>query len=404
MKKYPVNALVASLMLLSTTASTGVLADSFTEALTGGKAFGDFRLRYEAVEQDNPVDDASALTLRSRLGYSTADFEGFSATLEFEDNRIVGGEGDYSVPKTGYKVGEYSVVADPEFTEIDQGFIQYKTESLTARLGRQVITYDGHRFVGHVGWRQDRQTYDGLTLSYKPVSSLTLSYAYVGQVNGIFAEDADVDTQNQFFNAAWATSLGTVTGYSYLMERVDGPDNALDTYGASLVGSTAAGDAKLLYTVEFATQSAESGGVDVDSGYLFLEGGVVIGDITAKLGYEVLGSDDGMGAFQTPLATLHKFNGWADVFIVGGTPAGGLVDSYVSLGGSLAGGSWAVIYHDFSADEDSPGMENYGDELDMVYSRKFAGNYNAGIKYAAYSADDYKVDTDILWLWVGMSF
>src|SRR3546814_1461069 len=31
--------------------------------------------------------------------------------------------------------------------------------------------------------------------------------------------------------------------------------------------------------------------------------------------YEVLGSDAGVFAFQTPLATLHKFQGWADLFL-----------------------------------------------------------------------------------------
>ncbi len=47
---------------------------------------------------------------------------------------------------------------------------------------------------------------------------------------------------------------------------------------------------------------------------------------TLGVGYELLGSDDGVAAFQTPLATLHKFNGFADQFLV--TPAGGLQDIY----------------------------------------------------------------------------
>ena len=36
----------------------------------------------------------------------------------------------------------------------------------------------------------------------------------------------------------------------------------------------------------------------------------------------MLGSDGGVAAFQTPLATLHAFNGWADLFLT--TPARGL--------------------------------------------------------------------------------
>ena len=45
-----------------------------------------------------------------------------------------------------------------------------------------------------------------------------------------------------------------------------------------------------------------------------------------KLGYEVLEGGNAAGkAFRTPLATLHKFQGWADKFIgpsTSGTPAG----------------------------------------------------------------------------------
>src|SRR3546814_12894255 len=37
--------------------------------------------------------------------------------------------------------------------------------------------------------------------------------------------------------------------------------------------------------------------------------------------YEVLGSDAGVFAFQKPLATLHKFQGWADLFLT--TPSAG---------------------------------------------------------------------------------
>src|SRR3546814_7821694 len=47
-------------------------------------------------------------------------------------------------------------------------------------------------------------------------------------------------------------------------------------------------------------------------------------------GYELLGSDGGATgiaggfAFQTPFATLHKFNGWADKFLT--TPGTGIQD------------------------------------------------------------------------------
>ncbi|MGJ8682252.1 MAG: alginate export family protein, partial [Paraglaciecola sp.] len=137
--------------LIGASTVTVAQAETVTQALTSGKASVDMKLRYESVDQG--AKDASALTLRTLLAYETGSVNGFSAKIEMEDNRIVMGQGDYTVGPTGYNLGLHSVIADPEHTELDQGYIQYKGDGFTAKLGRQVITMDGHRFVGHVGWR-----------------------------------------------------------------------------------------------------------------------------------------------------------------------------------------------------------------------------------------------------------
>ncbi|MBD2858855.1 alginate export family protein [Spongiibacter sp. KMU-158] len=395
--------LLAAAIMGSVAAIPSAYADDFAYALANGKAYGDFRLRYESVEQDNALKDATALTLRSQFGYTTGTLNGFSATIEAEDVRIVAGEGDYSVPPAGYKTGQYSVIADAETTELDQGFIQYKNKGFTGKLGRQVLTYDGHRFIGHVGWRQDKQTFDGLSLSYSPSKEVTVNAAYLYKRNRIFAEAADMDSSDVLFNIAYNSAIGKFVAYSYMLED-DATDLQRDTMGASFSGSTG-GDVKFLYTAEYASQSKEpAAGAKTDTDYALLEGGVVVSGITVKLGYELLGSDDATDAFQTPLATMHKFNGWADNFLV--TPAAGLEDTYLSVGGKLGGGAWSVIYHDFAVDDDSAGASDYGSEVDAVYSKAFGKNYYAGIKYAAFSADSAStlVDTDKLWVWVGAKF
>ena len=377
-------------------------ADELSKALTAGKVSADFNLRYETVEQDNALKDASALTLRSRLAYTTGKVSGWSAMMEVEDTRIVLGQGDYSVPQTAYNSGIYSVIADPEHTELDQAYVQYSSDTFSAKIGRQLIAWDGQRFIGHVGWRQDRQTYDGISAKYSPNKALSLNYAYLTQRNRIFAEAQDQDSKDHLFNGAYQTALGTVTAYAYLLELDNNTDNALDTFGASFVGSSMAGETKLLYSLEYATQSNKSAGSDFDADYMLIEGGAVFNGMTAKLGYEVLGSDNGAYGFSTPLATLHKFNGWADIFLT--TPAQGLVDTYVSLGGKLAGGAWTAVYHDFSADEASSTVDDLGTELDLSYVRNYGSNYSAGLKYTAYSGDSGRVDTDKLWLWLGAKF
>ena len=378
---------------------------SVSEAFSSGTTSGDFRLRVEAVDQNNALKDASAMTLRSRIAYTTAGYQGFSAKLEFEDSRIVLGQGEYTVGPTGYKGGQYSVIGDPETTEIDQAFLKYKTDKVIAKIGRQVIALDGHRFIGHVGWRQDRQTFDGLRVVFSPAKKLKFTYGFIDQRNRIFAEAADVDSADHLFNGSFRTGFGKLGAYAYLLENEDGVSNALDTYGVSLKGSTKFDQTKILYATELASQTSEVGTTEKDAIYLLLEAGTVVGGITTKLGYEMLGSDNGVYGFSTPLATGHKFNGWSDQFL--GTPPQGLVDIYLSVGGKAAGGKWAAIYHDFSADESTATVDDLGTEINLLYARKLGKHYNGGIKYAAYSAGDTaagKVDTDKLWLWLGASF
>jgi hypothetical protein len=135
-----------------------------------------------------------------------------------------------------------------------------------------------------------------------------------------------------------------------------------------------------------------------------LEGSYKLDSVTLKAGYELLGSDDGAYGFSTPLATLHKFNGWADQFL--GTPGAGLEDVYVSLVTKIMGGKFVITYHDFSAD-DSAGADDLGDEIDVLYAKKFGKKVSGGIKYASYSAGDAsfgKVDTDKLWIWLSTGF
>ncbi|MFQ3237120.1 MAG: hypothetical protein ACI9C4_002698 [Paraglaciecola sp.] len=401
MNKHAINIALAT-ALIGSVSSQMAYAEGLTEALTSGKASVNFNFRYESVDQDNALEDASALTLRTLLAYDTGNYKGFSAKIEMEDTRIVLGQGDYTVGPSGYNLGEYSVIADPEHTELDQGYIQYNNDTFTAKIGRQVIALDGHRFIGHVGWRQDRQTFDALSAKYSPVKDLTLQYAYITQRNRIFAQDADLDAKDHLINAAYKTAYGTLTGYGYLLKVDNDTDNALDTFGVSFAGSTKAGDTKILYRAEYASQSSESAVVDYDVDYVNLEAGAVFSGITAKVGYEVLGSDDGAFGFSTPLATLHKFNGWSDQFL--GTPLQGLVDTSITFAGKALGGGWKVIYHNFEADDASDAVDDLGSELNLSYVKKFAKHYTAGIKYAAYSAGDIKVDADKLWVWVGAKF
>lgn len=374
--------------------------DTISDAFKSGDGYGSLRLRYEDVDQ--PAADGSALTLRTLVGFKTADYQGFSAVVEAEDVRIVGGEGDYTVGPTGYNVGSgFSVIPDPESTEIDQAFIQYKNDKVTAKVGRQVITLDGHRYVGHVGWRQDWQTFDAASFALTPVKDLSLKAIYIGQRNRIFAEALDASSSDLLLNASYKTPIGKLVGYAYMLDD-DRTGAESDTFGLSLTGSKD----NFLYALEYATQDIDSRNGDSPD-YMFAEVGYKFSGLTAKVGYEVLGAD-GASSFTTPLATLHKFNGWNDIFL-GGTFGGaisdgtglGLEDTYISLGGKISGVKVAAVYHDYSSDE---GGSDYGSEWGFVASKGFKGGYSVGLKYSSYSSDGFAVDTDKLWVWTGYKF
>ncbi len=84
------------------------------------------------------------------------------------------------------------------------------------------------------------------------------------------------------------------------------------------------------------------------------------------IGAEVLGGDTLPGkSFRTPLATLHKFQGWADKFLT--TPAAGIEDQYLKFGYKKGAAGFHVMYHRFEAEAVTM---DYGSELDLSLSYK----------------------------------
>lgn len=405
MKPLNPNLLAAAVVLALAAGPAAAQVDSLEAAVTGGKASGSFNLRYEGVDEDKALDDATAVTLRTALKFTTAAYKGFTAVLEGEDVRAVGAD-NYSVPVTGFNTGRYDVINDPETTEVNQAYLQYVQGGFTARFGRQDIRYDNQRFIGAVPWRQDYQTYDAVTLEYKQSGPLnyTLDYHYLTQRDRIFAQAADIDSSDHLFHGVVTTPIGALTGYAWLLEEDIALPNALDTYGLRLSGTRKLGGYDWTYLAEYATQESERGAASFDADYYVIEGGVTVQGTTVKLGFESLGSDGGLYGFATPLATLHAFQGWADHFLT--TPTQGIEDIYVNVSRSLFKGTATFVYHDYSADYSTAAIDDLGDEINLQWVRPFRSNYQLGLKYADYSQGDLaaKGDKQIIWTWVQMTF
>ncbi|HBJ39596.1 MAG TPA: hypothetical protein DDZ20_02125, partial [Hyphomonas sp.] len=121
------------------------------------------------------------------------------------------------------------------------------------------------------------------------------------------------DGDSYLLNLSHPTPIGTLTGFAYQID-VDNAGGVFSsqTVGARLAGKQAIGTGKLGYTVSYATQSDYgSSSLDYSADYYLVEGTYSVEAVTLGAGIEVLGGDDARG-FQTPLATLHKFQGWAD--------------------------------------------------------------------------------------------
>ncbi|MFG0380417.1 hypothetical protein ACF8C6_05565 [Pseudomonas sp. zbq_18] len=393
-------------------------AEDFSNLFTQGKVNLDARYRFENVDQENALRDAHAQTLRTRIGLQSGKWYGLSALIEADNvSRI--GDAAYNSTRNGQ--GHYAVVADPDGSEINQALLRYDHQYGSAVLGRQRINLDNQRFVGGVAWRQNEQTYDGALAQLKPVDGLTLSYAYIDQINTIFGPDngrydnrtnpANIDGHSHLINAQYifAPEL-TATAYSYLLDLDNlaiaptAPEGTLSsqTNGLRLNGNLSG----LSYVLEYARQSDyDSNPQELSSDYLLLELGYTIKGIQLKAGHEVLGGDSGPGnrAFQTPLATKHAFQGWADVFLT--TPADGIEDLYFGVTAPLLGGTLQAWYHDFSTEQ---GSDDYGSELDLSYAHPIPGvkGLVGLVKYASYNSEDEArtVDTDKFWLQLQYSY
>jgi len=404
---------VAAFTLLGTItpAYAGDEAETLVEAITDGKVNLSFRYRLENVDQGGFADDATASTLRTKLKLSTKVFKGFSGVLEFDNVLQVGGS-DYNSTLNGK--GQFPVIADPKITEVNQAYIAYTGfEKTTLLAGRVAHNMNNQRFVGTVGWRQNDQTWDMAGIISEPMENFTFTGAYVWNVNRIFGDDhafGDLDTNTFIVDGKFSGfDLGNLTAYGLFIDLNDIPVFGLSsqTLGVRFDGKHKLGDSEMtaLYEAEFATQSDyKDSPLDYNAQYYHVSAGLSASGLTGKVGYEVLGSDGGAASFQTPLATLHKFNGWADKFL--GTPAGGLEDFYGSISYKVGGDSafkglkFDAIYHDFSADVGG----DYGSEIDLQVSKKFGKNYYGSLKFADYSASGFATDTQKIWFTIGANY
>ncbi len=364
----------------------------------GGDLIVDGRLRYEHVEQDGLVD-ANALTLRLRLGYEQALFEHFKVLGEVEGVALLN---DDFADTVRTRPGQ-AIVLDPEALEVNRLQAQWTHDGLTATLGRQRIILNNARFVGNVGFRQNEQTFDALRLNYRASDHLSFNYIYVDRVRRILGDDSpngEWRGESHIGQVDLKTDIGDFSGYALLLDFENAAAQSNQTYGLRWARAFASGPWRFTLGAEAATQRDYGNSpTSFELDYYAANAGVQRGQWRVGVGGEVL-EGNGARGFATPLATLHAFQGWADVFLT--TPVDGIRD----LNGSV---SWTdetlpvgraftltARYHDFTSDD---GDANFGSEVDAVANWRINQRWALEAKAALFDGEDPRfADRDKVWL------
>ncbi|MBU2802225.1 alginate export family protein [Acidithiobacillus caldus] len=414
MMSFPIRRILVCMGLLfaASLSQENTWADSLSSAISGGKVSLDFRPRYEFLSQAGKRD-ANAFTVQTLLGLASKPMAGLSAYLQFID--VAGIVNKYNSLTNG-RTG-YAVIPDPEEANVNQAYLQYQgLGGPQVRAGRQEINLDDQRFVGAVGFRQTPQSFDAVSVQENLNHSLGAYAAYIWRIKNILNEN--VPNKTFLGEVHWQPSAlfrAQAFGYWYGNQaRSSIPGAAAcflsgnaqicnsQTLGLRFQGVVPVGSgAQIPYDVSYAKQLPyDAGSSLINAQYYHLSTGVRWAGFGAIANYMVMGSNrTGSYGFQTPLASKHLFNGWAEVFLT--TPPNGLRSLYFTLDGTLLGTALQATYYDFRS---AYRGEYYGHEVDLSAIHRFSAHWSAGIQYADYRRSHYGVNTEGAWVFVTAAF
>lgn len=398
-----------ALTLFSTTSfAKGYLPNDLGNAFKNGKPTVDFRLRYENALQE-PLDDAKATTLRSKVGFETAELCYSIIYLEMIDvASFFGQRYNPGVPELAKP--QYSTINDPRGAGLTAAQFNFSgIDSTYIKLGRQYLNLDNQRFIGMNDFRQYPQTFDAAMISNTFFDNLNLYYAYVGVQNTNFSNGRSPNSRHNLstnlFHIDWnGYQYGNVVAYVYLNK-----DRTINTNSNSSIGvritSNEYKNPEFDYTLEVTRQQGKFGNPnDYNAYYLLLELAKTIDMFTGSIGSEIR-SGSSWGAnrmFITPLGSNDNFNGLAQVFTT--PPSRGLQDNYATLAVTHSDITLSVGYHYFVLNK-GPGSRRAGQELDIYGSIKLNTTFLISAAFAKYNTqNNVAPNTRRIWVMLEANF
>ena len=385
------------------------------------RLIGNLRLRYEFADDDIQPQNSTALTLRYRgtAEIAVSDRLTFLGEIEavgelvnnFNDGRLnwsLASEDDLSRKAR-------PVIADPGGVELNRAQAIVKlSDTARATLGRQRIVLDDERFIGVSAFRQNDRTLDAARLNGNLGKSVLFDAGYIRRVRRIIRDDAGFGFFNgdsYYVNVNAPAPYGRLSVFHYALDLETGPEadrsseSATRTTGARVEGRRFWGDRGITWEGSYARQTDFAANpFDFSANYWLGEIGVEARGIGLSGRTEILSGNDNAPAFSTPLATLRRFQGNADIFFT--TPDAGIVD--ISLRSDLNLGSVGPFrdvrafarHHWFSAETTG---DQYGTEFDAELSVTY-GRTVMSAAVARFRTRGFASDTDRLFLTIAHAF
>ena len=336
----------------------------------------EYRNGYKQLLQEGQ-EGTSQISQRSRLNFNYKQ-EDLIVKLTLQNTRTWGDV----VP---------AATADKNGVAVFEAWAQYNfTEKWSARMGRQVLSYDNQRILGEQDWGQQAQSHDALTVSFHTEKQkLDFGGAYNSTAENVLQTPYTVASykalqyawyHNQFNEAFGLSFLLLNTGYEYANADAKLLVDYKQTFGPYLTYKTSKIDSNFwLYG-----QTGKSTDLQVSAWNAAANFNYSITDsFKAGLGYEFLSGKDTNDAstviksFNPIFGTNHGFNGYMDYFYVGNHLNNvGLQDAFIKLNYNVNKWQFALMPHVFlsAADVVTPAekLDSYlGTEIDATFGYNF---------------------------------
>lgn len=381
-----------------------MLPAGFTNAFKHGSPELDFRFRQENSKQQN-LDAAAASTLRTTVGFETAEFYQTVFKVELVDVAHFFGL-HYNPGVSDLSLPQYTLIADPPgagITEIKITYTGLNRNIFT--LGRQYINLDNERFIGQNDFRQFPQSFDAFSWSTSFINNVDIYYAYLFSVNTNNANGRAADGKHQLssniLNIDWTGSkFGGLGLYLYLNNDHTQNLNSNITVGGRFTSPDDLSQTdNYAYLFEVAYQHSKfNNPTSYNAYYMHFDLSKTYEFLTGEAGFERLSGNAHAPNknFITPLGSVDNFNGLAEVFST--LPARGLNDTYATLSATTHDVTLGVTYHFFMLDR-GPGSRLAGQELDIYADFKVTNQIDFSIAYATYhTSNNVAPNTQRFWV------